>query len=82
MERYSKIILILFFTLLCSCTTWNKLDKTERGAVIGTGSGAVLGGAVGNTTGAVVGGVAGGVTGGLIGREMDKDDQRDRRRRY
>ena len=66
---------------LSACSTWEKLDSTERGAAIGVGSGAVVGGAVGGTTGAVVGGLGGGVAGGLIGREIDEDDERDRRRR-
>jgi hypothetical protein len=52
---------------LCACATWDKLDRTERGAVIGTGGGAALGAAVGGTQGAVVGGVLGGVGGGVIG---------------
>jgi hypothetical protein len=56
------------------CSTWDKLDKTERGAVIGTGSGAVLGGASNGPTGAVLGGAAGGVAGGLIGHEIDEDE--------
>ena len=61
------------------CSTWRKLDDTERGAVIGGGSGAVLGGAVGGTGGAVLGGAGGAVAGGLIGNEMEKDERRNRR---
>ena len=76
-------IRIFFALLLClsinACSTWDKLDKTERGAVIGTGSGAVLGGAVGGGTGALIGGAAGGVTGGVIGHEVEKEDDRRRR---
>lgn len=52
---------------LSGCSTWDKLDRTERGAVIGTGGGAAVGAAVGGTKGAVVGGVLGGVGGGVIG---------------
>lgn len=74
-----KILLSGSVILCCSCSTWGKLNKTERGAVIGAGSGALIGGAVGNGTGALIGGAAGGVTGGVIGNEMDKDDRRDRR---
>jgi hypothetical protein len=58
---------------LSACSTWNKLDRTEQGAVIGTGGGAVLGGAVGGTGGAVLGGVVGGVAGGVIGHNTDGD---------
>ena len=52
---------------LSGCATWNKLDRTEQGAVIGTGGGAVVGGVLGGTKGAVIGGVGGGVAGGVIG---------------
>ena len=77
-----KIVAPLLICLfLSACSTWDKLDKTERGAVIGTSSGAILGGAVGGGTGAVIGGAAGGVTGGVIGHEVEEHDDR-RRRRY
>ncbi|MCE9615844.1 MAG: glycine zipper 2TM domain-containing protein [Lentisphaerae bacterium] len=56
---------------LSACSTWNKLNHTEKGAVIGTGSGAVVGGAIGGTKGAVLGGAAGGVAGGVIGHNVD-----------
>lgn len=69
------IVLTVLSMAISSCSTWNKLNETERGAVIGTGSGAVVGGAVGGTPGAVIGGVGGGVAGGLIGHEMDEDHQ-------
>ena len=51
--------------------------KTENGAAIGAGGGAVLGGligrAAGNTAlGAIIGGAVGGTAGGLIGHKMDK----------
>lgn len=60
---------------ISGCSTWEKLDKTERGAVIGTGTGAALGGAAHGTGGALLGGAAGGVTGGLIGHELEEDDE-------
>ncbi len=58
-----------------ACSTWDKLDRTEKGAVIGTGSGAVLGGAVGGSQGALLGGVGGGVAGGLIGHTTEDKDK-------
>lgn len=71
---------VLLTTVGTGCSTWRKLDNTEKGAVIGVGSGAVVGGAAsGSPLGAAIGGAGGGVAGGLIGNEMDKDD---RRRRY
>lgn len=79
----SKLILGMIAGLLLvygigsaiGCSTWDKLDKTERGAVIGAGSGAAIGGASSGTTGAVLGGAAGGVAGGLIGNELEEDDE-------
>ena len=62
--------------LLCfaGCSTWDKLNPTEQGAVVGAGSGAVLGGAAtGSAGGAAVGGALGGVVGGVIGHERDDD---------
>jgi hypothetical protein len=80
-----RLVLISLLTVtlsLSGCSTWDKLNDTEKGAVIGTGSGAVLGGAVGGTEGAVIGGVGGGVAGGLIGHERDEDRRYRRRDRY
>ena len=58
------------------CSTWDKLNDTERGAVIGGGTGALVGGAVQGGAGAVVGGAAGALGGGLIGHEMEERDDR------
>mgnify|MGYP001350172194 FL=1 len=53
------------------------MNKTQKGAVIGTAGGgavgAVIGKAAGNTAlGAIIGATVGGVTGAVIGRKMDK----------
>lgn len=61
-------------TMLFSCGSMN---KTQKGAVIGTTGGAAAGGvigkAAGNTVlGAIIGAAVGGVTGAVIGRQMDK----------
>jgi outer membrane protein OmpA-like peptidoglycan-associated protein len=60
--------------LMSSCKSMN---KTQKGAVIGTAGGgaigAVIGKATGNTAlGAIIGATVGGVTGAVIGRKMDK----------
>src|ERR1043165_5370129 len=60
--------------LFASCKNMN---KTQKGAVIGTGGGgavgAVIGKAAGNTVlGAIIGATVGGVTGAVIGHKMDK----------
>jgi outer membrane protein OmpA-like peptidoglycan-associated protein len=53
------------------------MNKTQKGAIIGTAggaaAGAVIGKAAGNTAlGAIIGATVGGVTGAVIGRKMDK----------
>lgn len=60
--------------LFSGCSSFT---KTEKGAAIGAGGGAVLGGfigrAAGNTAlGAIIGGAVGGTAGALIGHKMDK----------
>jgi len=53
------------------------MNKTEKGAIIGTAggaaAGATIGKAAGNTAlGAIIGATVGGVTGAVIGHQMDK----------
>lgn len=60
--------------LFSGCSSFT---KTEKGAAIGAGGGAVLGGfigkAAGNTAlGAIIGGAVGGTAGAVIGHKMDK----------
>ena len=60
--------------ILTGCKSMN---KTQKGAVIGTAGGgavgAVIGKAAGNTAlGAIIGATVGGVTGAVIGHKMDK----------
>ncbi len=74
------VALILVF-VLSGCAGMN---KTQKGAAIGTGvgaaTGAALGAAIGGSTastliGAGAGALAGGIAGGLIGNYMDKQEQ-------
>ena len=60
--------------ILAGCKSMN---KTQKGAIIGTAGGgavgAVIGKATGNTAlGAIIGATVGGVTGAVIGHKMDK----------
>ncbi len=71
---------VILTCILAGCSTWDKLDRTERGAIIGGGTGLAVGSAVGGTPGALIGGIGGGLGGGLIGNEMDDDKKRSRRR--
>ncbi len=52
-------------------------NKTQEGAAIGVGAGAVVGGAIGKATGntargAIIGAAVGGIAGSIIGSRMDK----------
>ncbi|WP_295126858.1 OmpA family protein [uncultured Chitinophaga sp.] len=63
--------------IFSSCNTWNGMNNTGKGAVIGTSggaaAGAVIGRAAGNTAlGAIIGAAVGGGAGVLIGKKMDK----------
>jgi len=69
---FTGILMATF--LLSGCSSMN---KTQKGAVIGTAggaaTGAVIGRAAGNTAlGAIIGATVGGVAGAVIGNQMDK----------
>lgn len=76
MKAIKSIMLVLLMTGVFSigCKT---LNKTQKGAIIGTAggaaAGAVIGRVAGNTgLGAIIGATVGGVTGAVIGNKMDK----------
>jgi outer membrane protein OmpA-like peptidoglycan-associated protein len=76
MKKVKTILVILLCTalILSGCAS---LNKTTKGAVIGTAAGgtmgAVIGKATGNTAlGAIIGATVGGATGAIIGHQMDK----------
>lgn len=69
--------LVAIATFFSSCSTWNNANKTERGAAVGVGGGAVAGGIIGkmagNTAlGAIIGAAVGGGAGAIIGKKMDR----------
>lgn len=79
--RPSLIAIPLTATLLLSACATNDmgdnrpLSKTEKGAIIGTASGAVLGAVINHKNrgkGALIGAVGGGLTGAGVGYYMDK----------
>ena len=88
-EKKSLIVLmagsLLSSNVLTSCkSVKNNTNKTQRGAVIGAGSGAVIGGVVGRRSGntvlgAILGATVGGAAGAVIGRRMDKQAEEMRR---
>lgn len=73
---------ILFCVMFAGCKTTQsqtkkKMNKAEKGAVIGGSSGAVIGGIIGNkknntALGAILGAAVGGTVGVIIGNRMDK----------
>ena len=76
LKKKKKILIIWSATaiVLAGCKNMN---KTQKGAVIGTAGGAavgaVIGKAAGNTAmGAIIGAAVGGTTGVIIGKKMDK----------
>ena len=72
MKTLQIITIGLMLGCLSGCSTWNKLDKTEKGAIIGGGSGALIGGAATRGAGgALIGGAAGAIGGGVIGHQME-----------
>jgi outer membrane protein OmpA-like peptidoglycan-associated protein len=74
MKKLSFIVALSAIVIFAGCSTMN---KTQKGAVIGTAgggaAGAVIGKASGNTAlGAIIGAVVGGSAGAIIGNKMDK----------
>src|SRR5215203_337231 len=72
--RHFSLIFLAFAVFASGCESMN---KTQKGAVIGAGGGAVIGGVIGKATGntaagAIIGAAVGGTAGAVIGRKMDK----------
>ena len=73
-SRLNFIILLIISIMFSACASMN---KTQKGAVVGTAGGgamgAIIGKASGNTAmGAIIGAAVGGTTGAIIGNKMDK----------
>jgi outer membrane lipoprotein SlyB len=72
-----KILISAFLIISIFSNGCKTMNKSQKGAVIGTAggaaAGAVIGRAAGNTAlGAIIGAAVGGVTGAVIGHKMDK----------
>ena len=72
--RRFSLMLLAFAVLASGCDSMN---KTQKGAVIGAGGGAVVGGVIGNAmgntaAGVIIGAAVGGTAGAVIGKKMDK----------
>ncbi|MEP7195932.1 MAG: OmpA family protein [Saprospiraceae bacterium] len=74
MKIAQSILMLLIIFIAGACKTMN---KTKKGAIIGTAGGAAMGAVVGKASGntvlgAIIGAAVGGTTGVLIGKKMDK----------
>jgi outer membrane protein OmpA-like peptidoglycan-associated protein len=79
----NSIAIILAFLVLTSgftsCNSFKKLNKQQRGAIIGASAGGALGAVIGKKNPAlyaIAGSVVGGVGGAVIGRYMDKQAEK------
>lgn len=74
MKTRTIILFICVAVMMAGCASMN---KTTKGAVIGTAAGGAMGAVVGQAAGnpalgAIIGATVGGATGAIIGHEMDK----------
>ena len=72
--RHLVLILASFAFIAAGCKSMN---KTQKGAVIGAGTGAAMGAIIGKASGntamgAIIGATVGGAAGAIIGNKMDK----------
>ena len=75
--RKPTVLICAGILMSSGCATWSKLDDTEKGAVIGGGTGVAVGNIVSpGLGGTVIGGALGAVGGGVIGHETDRDKKR------
>lgn len=74
-------IIILVCINFFSCNSFKKLNNTQRGAIIGVGTGAAMGAAIGRKSKnpaiyAIVGSAVGGIAGTFVGKYMDKQAEK------
>ncbi len=77
LSKFIRFVPLLILSILLILSSCKSLNKTQKGAGIGTvaggAAGAVIGRASGNTAlGAIIGAAVGGATGAVIGHKMDK----------
>ena len=59
--------------LVGGCAQWDRLSGSEKGTVIGAGTGAAVGNALG---GGALGTIGGAAAGGVVGHEVGKHEER------
>lgn len=70
---------IMLISGFSSCNSFKKLNKEQRGAIIGASAGGALGAVIGKKNPAlyaIAGSVVGGVAGAVIGKYMDKQAEK------
>jgi outer membrane protein OmpA-like peptidoglycan-associated protein len=78
MKSLKKItICFMMIGAITILSTGCKMSKTRKGAIIGTGGGAVIGAVIGRASGntalgALIGATVGGAAGAIVGKQMDK----------
>ena len=74
-----SFLLATSMLVAAGCSTWDKFNSTEKGAVIGGGTGVAIGNVVApGIGGTIVGGAAGAGVGALAGHEYGDDRRRHR----
>ena len=77
MKRFRKIGLMVILGSAFIFAGCSSMNKTQKGAAVGTAAGGAMGAVIGHTTGntalgAIIGAAVGGATGAVIGHQMDK----------
>ena len=75
--KFSFIVILAMAVVVSSCNVYKNANRSERGAAIGVGGGAVAGGIIGKLSGntalgAIIGAAVGGGAGYIIGKKMDQ----------
>lgn len=70
MNAFKAIVVASALGVAAGCSTWDRMDRSEKGAVIGAGAGALGGAAV--SGGGALGTAAGAAIGGVVGHEVGK----------
>lgn len=75
--QFIGLFIISLCTISMVLTSCKSMNKTKKGAIIGTAGGGVIGAVIGRASGntalgALIGATVGGATGAIVGRKMDK----------
>lgn len=76
MNLIKMTLVAMTLSVVTGCSTWDRMDRSEKGTVLGAGAGALGGAALsgGGVLGTAAGAAVGGVVGHEVGRRQDKKD--------